>query len=220
MKKCILSAIAGAVGILILLCCVTMFTTNKEQPQKGEEQIKYEHEDFLSSISQENCFICGEHTDPLAALCWQQDNIAILDLNTFEMLSLEINRYTDDGDLVTSKAGYMQTQSMETGNGWVYSYVQSDRGYADVYISGVEYNINPDSIQNQLCQSCLNTFNSEWYGEDPPAEFAVVHLSEKIIEPLTTNKGGFGMGDYYIDCSFEEDEKIDLLVFYCPNRYA
>lgn len=206
--------------MLIILCCVTKFTTNKEQLQNREEQKKYEHEDFLSTIAQENCFVCGEQKDPLTALYWQQDNIAVLDINTFEILPLEINRYTDNGDLVTSKAGYMQTQSMETGNGWVYSYVQSDRGYADVYISGVEYNINPDSIQNQLCQPCLNSFNSEWYGEDPPAEFAVVHLSEKIIEPLTTNKGGFGLGDYYIDCSFEEDEKIDLLVFYCPNRYA
>lgn len=219
MKKCIISAIAGAVGMLIILCCVAKFLSSREQLQDEKEHKKYEHTNFVSAITQDDCFVCREHNDPLTAPRWQQDNVAILNLDTFEMLSLEVNRYTDNGKLITSEAGYMQTQNMETKNGWVYSYVLSDRGYADVYISGVEYNINPDDVQSHLCQTCLDTFNSEWYGEDPPAEFAIIHLSEKIIEPLTTSKGGFGIGDYYIDCSFAEDNKIDLLVFYCPTRY-
>lgn len=43
--------------------------------------------------------------------------IAIPDLNTFKMLRLEINRYGDDGEPVTTKAGYLQTGIMETENG-------------------------------------------------------------------------------------------------------
>lgn len=139
MKKCILSAIGGALAMLIALIIIANVSAAKEQKQETE---KYEHIDFVSSITQENCFICGEHSDPLTASYWQQDNVAILNLNTFEMLRLEINRYGDHGEPITTEAGYMQMHSMETESSWVHSNVFPDRGYANVDISGVAYSID------------------------------------------------------------------------------
>lgn len=52
--------------------------------------------------------------------------------------------------------------------------------------------------------------------------FLLVILSvvDKTIHALTTCSVGFGSGNYYADCEYKEDGKIDLLIFYCPNRYA
>ena len=216
MKKCILSAIGGALAMLVCLIIIANISVSREQKQ---EKKTYEHIDYVSAITQEDCFICGTKDDPLTAAHWSEDNVAILDLNTFEILRLEINRYDDHGEPVTTEAGYMQSYGMETETGWVHSYVHPDQGYANVNISGVEYNVNRDSVQNHLCQTCLDSINGDCFGDDPPAELAVVNYTEKTIRPLITCTTGFGAGNFYVDCEFKEEGKIDLLIFYCPPRY-
>lgn len=216
MKKCILSAIGGALAMLVCLIIIANVSVAREQKQ---EKKTYEHIDYVSAITQEDCFICGTKDDPLTATHWSKDNVAILDLNTFEILRLEINRYGDHGESVTTEAGYMQSYGMETETGWVHTFVHPDRGYANVNISGVEYNVDRDSVQNHLCQTCLDSINEDCFGDDSPAELAVVNYTEKTIRPLITCTTGFGAGNFYVDCEFKEEGKIDLLIFYCPPRY-
>ena len=216
MKKCILSAIGGALAMLVCLIIIANISVAREQKQ---EKKTYEHIDYVSAITQDDCFICGTKDDPLTAAHWSEDNVAILDLNTFEILRLEINRYGDHGEPVTTEAGYMQSYGMETETGWVHTFVHPDRGYADVNISGVEYNVDRDSIQSHLCQTCLEPINGDCFGDDPPAELAVVNYTEKTIRPLITCTTGFGAGNFYVDCEFKEEGKIDMLIFYCPPRY-
>jgi len=216
MKKCILSAIGGALAMLVCLIIIANISVAREQKQ---EKKTYEHIDYVSAITQDDCFICGTKDDPLTAAHWSEDNVAILDLNTFEILRLEINRYGDHGELVTTEAGYMQSYGMETETGWVHTYVHPDRGFANVNISRVEYNVDRDSVQNHLCQTCLDSINGDCFGDDPPAELAVVNYTEKTIRPLITCTTGFGAGNFYVDCEFKEEGKIDLLIFYCPPRY-
>lgn len=171
--KQILSALSGQIVTVLRFFIIAnaQYTKVVEDP--------YEHIDFVSANTQEDCFVCGEHSDPLTAARWGEDNVAILDLNTFELLRLEINRYGEHGELITIEAGVMQISGMETEIGWVHASVFLDRGYADVDISGVEYSIDWDSVQNNLCQTCLDSIKSEWFGEDPPAELAVVSYMEK-----------------------------------------
>ena len=113
MKKCILSAIGGALAMLVCLIIIANISVVREQKQ---EKKTYEHIDYVSTITEDDCFICGTKDDPLTAVHWSEDNVAILDLNTFEILRLEINRYGDHGELVTTEAGYMQSYGMETEN--------------------------------------------------------------------------------------------------------
>jgi len=216
MKRCILSAIGGALAMLVCLIIIANISVGKDQKQ---EKKTYEHIDYVSAIAEDDCFICGTKDDPLTAAHWSEDNVAILDLNTFEILRLEINRYGDHGEPVTTEAGYMQSYGMETKTGWVHTYVHPDRGFANVNISGVEYNVERDSVQSQLCQTCLDSINGDCFGNEPPAELAVVNYTEKTIRPLITCTTGFGAGNFYVDCEFKEEGKIDLLVFYCPPRY-
>lgn len=84
----------------------------------------------------------------------------------------------------------------------------------------VEYNINRDSVQQHLCQTCLASINSEWFGDDPPAEIAVVSYEDKSLHILTSSICGFSAGNYHVDCEYREDGDIDLLIFHYPLKQA
>ncbi len=215
MKKCILSAIAGAAAMFFTILALA-YIHNSRQPAE------YEHVDFISSIDQADCYLCRTPSDLQAPAHWSEDNIAILDLNTFKLHRLEINRYGDNGEPITTLAGYLQTGIMETENGWLNSMTFPDRGYASVQISNVAYSINRDSVENHLCQSCLDTIIDMWFGGEAPAEFAVVHLATNEFRPLIKKSIGFQMEDFFVHCDFNDDgdenSNIRLLIGYLPVR--
>ena len=216
MKKCILSAIAGAAAMLVILIVAANISAVREPNQK-----EYEHIDFVSTITQEDCFVCGTGSDFPASSYWGEDNVAIVNLNTFEVLRLEINRYGDHGELIEEEAGYMQTSSLidNENESYAHAYTFPDNGYANINLTGVQYAIDRDAIQGHLCQSCLDSINELWFGEDPPAEYGILNFEDRTIRPLITCITGFGMGNFHVDCDFEDGGKIDLLIFYCPPRY-
>ena len=216
MKKCILSAIAGAAAMLVILIIAANVGAVREQHPK-----EYEHIDFVSTITQEDCFVCGTGSDFPVSSYWGEDNVAIVNLNTFEVLRLEINRYGDHGELIEEAAGYMQTSSLidNENESYAHAYTFPDNGYANVNLTGVQYAIDRDSIQGHLCQSCLDNINELWFAEEPPAEYGILSFADRTIRPLITCTTGFGMGDFYVDCDFEDGGKTDLLIFYCPPRY-
>ena len=218
MKKCILSAIGGALAMLITLIIIANVSAVREQKQ---EKKPYEHIDFVSAITQEDCFLCGTGSEFPVSSYWGEDNVAIVNLDTFEVLRLEINRYGDHGELIEEAAGYMQTSSLidNENESYAHAYTFPDNGYANVNLTGVQYAIDRDSIQGHLCQSCLDSINEMWFGEDPPAEYGILSFEDRTIRPLITCTTGFGAGNFYVDCEFKEEGKIDLLIFYCPPRY-
>ena len=216
MKKCILSAIAGAAAVLVFLIVAASISTTR-----GQEPEEYEHIDFISTITQDDCFLCGNGSEFPVSSYWGEDNIAIVNLNTFEVLRLEINRYGDHGDLIKEEAGYMQTCSLidNENESYAHAYTFPDNGYANVHLTGVQYAIDRDSVQNNLCQSCLDGINEMWFDEIPPAEYGVLSFADRTLRPLIICTTGFGMGNFHVDCDFENDGEIDLLIFYCPPRY-
>ena len=210
MKKCILSALSGAVLMFLLLAVMA----NVHSAKAAEE---YEHIDYVSTIMPQDCFVCSEQGP-----YWGQDNVGIVDLNTFELLYLPINRYGDHGELIEKPAGVMISNSLMDleAECYVYAMVFPENAYAMVDLSGVRYAIDRDSVQNRLCQNCLDSINSMWFTNQPPAEYAVVSFEEKTIRPLLNAHPWFGTGKYGINCEFMDDGTIHLLIFYCPPRYA
>ena len=70
MKKYILS---GLIVALALILAVSIWPSGAEG---------YIHIDYVSRITSEDCFLCGGD----GAQPWGEDNVGILDLNTFELL--------------------------------------------------------------------------------------------------------------------------------------
>ena len=210
MKKCILSALLGAVLMFFSLVLIA----NMDNRRRIKE---YEHVDYVSTITSETCFVCSEQGP-----YWGQDNVGIVDLNTFELLYIPINRYGDHGELIEEPAGVMMSgglmkQETET---YVHANTLPDNAYAMVDMSGVQYSIDRDSIQNHLCQSCLDTINNMSFSTQPPAEYAIVSFEEKTVQPLANSHSWFSAGNFGIDCDFKSSGIIDLLIYYCPPRYT
>lgn len=215
MKKCILSAIAGALAMLILIIVAANVSTAKERVS-GD----YEHIDYISTITQEECYVCSGTKEFSGSLYWGEDNVGIVNLNTFELLRLEINRYDDQGNLIEEPAGFMSSGGMsnEENESYAHAYCFPDNAYADVQISGVQYAIDRESVQTHLCQTCLDSINDLWFTDMPPAEYAIVSFENRTIQPLLNAHPWFSAGNYGIDCEFDEDGKIDLLIHYIAPR--
>lgn len=209
MKKYVLSALLGA----ILMFLTLVLFANRHNAKQTKE---YEHVDFISAISPEECFVCsgqGSH--------WGEDNVGIVNLNTLELLYLPINRYDDYGNLIKAPAGVMQKSSLinlEAGI-FVQANIFPDQACASVNLSGVEFSIDRDSIQTHLCQECLNSINSMCFAEKPPAEFAVISFGKRTVQPLLNAYTWFPAGNYGVDCEFKDGGEIDLLIHYAVNPY-
>lgn len=214
MKKIVLSALAGALCMFLAIFSIAALSVSQEQ-----EQTMYTHIDYISELAQEDCFLCGSGSDPITSLYWGEDNVGIINLNTFELLRLEINRYGDNGQPVEEIAGYMQTSHLSIEDTHVHAYTHPDNGYAHVQITGVQYSFDRESVQSHLCQSCLDSFNDLSISGDSPAEYAIVSFAERTIRPIVKCYPWFSSGDYGIDCECKDDGAIDLLIHYCPNRY-
>lgn len=214
MKKCIFSAAAGALAMLVAILIAARISAARKQVPK-----EYKHIDYVSNITQEECFVCGTNS---GYSYWGEDNVGIVNLNTFELLYLEINRYDDHGNLIEEPAGYMSSNGLvaKDAESYVHAYTHPDRAYADVQLTGVKYAIDADSVRNHLCQTCLDSINSLWFTDQPPAEFAVVSFEDRTIQPLLNSYPWFSAGNYGVDCEFKENGAIDLLIHHCPNRYA
>ena len=100
MKKCILSALAGAMAMLIAITLMATIQANKAQQPKD-----YEHIDYISNIAAEECYVCGKNPDTLASAYWGEDNVGLINLNNFDLLYLGINRYGDDGSWFKNRLG-------------------------------------------------------------------------------------------------------------------
>ena len=216
MKKTIMAALAGALGMFLIIFGIAAISVSRE---KAQEPIAYVHVDYVSELTREDCFLCGNGNDPITVHYWGEDNVGIINLNTFEMMRLEINRYDDHGQLIEETAGYMQANLLPGEDTYAHAYTHPDNGYAHIQITGVQYSIDRESVQGHLCQSCLDTINDLWFSEDAPAEYAIVSFAERTIRPLMKCTPWFSAGNYGVDCEFKDNGAIDLLIHYCPNRH-
>ena len=205
------------VGLILVFLLLLTACSNGEQPSISKKE--YEHIPYVSDLSQEECFVCGENPNHPTSSYWGEDNVGILNLNTFEVLYIEINRYDDNGQLIEETAGYMQMHSMSNGESYVHSSDNPDRGLSNIQIQGERKPVDTKAIQSFLCQTCLDKINDMYFGDYPPEEYAVVNFSDKSIRPLIKNTTWFTFGNFDVDCDFEEDGDIDLLIHYCPPRY-
>lgn len=216
MKKCIISALAGALTMLVVIITAVTIHAAKDQPQKD-----YEHIDYVSTITEADCYVCSDSGAYTVSAYWGEDNVGIVNLNTFEMMRLEINRYSDHGELIEEPAGYMSSIGLsdKEADSYAHAYCFPDNAYASVQITGVQYAIDQESIQSRLCQNCLDSINDLWFTDKPPAEYAVISFENRTIQPLLNAQPWFSAGNFGIDCEFKDNSAIDLLIHYCPDRY-
>lgn len=180
---------------------------------------------YFSSTSAADCYLCGGGIESLIPEYWGQNNVALISLNTFDIKPIEINRY-DNGHLIEEYAGVISFGGGGSVNGGFSAHLmlEYDRGYATGSLNFRDDEIlDAGKAASFLCSDCLNGIIPKETGQC----FGVgaIDLATKEIRLFEESLGGFGLGDFYIDCNLKErrtgePRQMDVLIFYCPVRYG
>lgn len=231
MRRCAFAALL--LPVLLLAGCGMVQSTDSGRPPSddsgvpqsaGSSEISFsENVICRSNLSAEDCRLCGSGTDSGLPSPWGQDNIALISLNTFEIVPAGINRY-DGGQPVEEFAGYSSIESGVSKNGGFSATLicDCDRGYATGFVDFHDDAVlDTGEASNFLCENCLNKLLPLY----PDRCFGVgaIDLATKEVRIFAEDLGGFTLGDFYIDCDLQDREnaqgRMDILIFYCPARY-
>ena len=175
--------------------------------------------DYISQISKNDCFLCGDHSHTKHESFWGKNNIGLVHLNTFDVLPLRIIRYSDSGEILREKFGILETSGLYRDDTYANATTDPDRGYSSVQITKVKYAIDRKAIETHLCGECIQAMNGvNWSDEESP-EFAIINFQDRTIRPLDRSLTGFFSGDFGIHCEYKDDGAINLVVAYLPPRY-
>lgn len=203
-----------------LVALVALMLTGCAETKTAEKEKSYEHVQFTSAITVENCAICGEHPDVHWSWYMGQDNVALVDVNTFDFCHIEINRYRDDGTLIEETAGYMQMSGGEIGSHQISGMVDPDICMARLSGTLSENPIEASAIESFLCQECLDEFASHYYEDDTVYSLAIFNFAAKTLRPVVVSCPWYVADHYSVDFHYEDDNKIDITIYYCPPRFS
>ena len=194
--------------------------------EKQEIEVKKENRSTcLSNALPEDCKLCGNKESTQISWYESQDNLGIISINTFEISYIEINRYNDCGCLIEETDTSLGTQIRSTGeNGFVSAVtVNMNRGYASGNIHMNQDKIlNMEEVSVNLCMECREHLLDMTWGE--PYGVGLIYFKTGEVRLFEENVRGFMLGDFYVLCEpraegdSEKISKIDLHIFYCPER--
>lgn len=208
--------------VLALLLLLVLSGCGPEQHTASSEAVLYH-----SDTAKEDCYLCGGKIETLEPFYWGQENITLISLNTFEVVPIEINRYDRlNRQMIEEYAGVVSFGGGKSENGGFSAdmMLDCDRGYATGSLRFYEdETLDTDKAASFLCSDCLNKILPQ--DLDQCVGVGVIHLATKEVRVFEESAAGFGLGDFYVDCNFMEgpgrnSRWLDLLIFYCPERYG
>jgi hypothetical protein len=181
---------------------------------------------YHSDITSEDCFLCEEGKEMPLSMYRGQKNLGIIDMNTMDLSPILINHYSDSGELVEELVSGSTTHITNTGkDGFVFSVTPNvNQGYANGHLSFKNNKkFDMELASGYLCSDCLSSIMKNCW-EDNPSGIGVINFSTGEVRLFEEKITAFTFGDYYITCDGRnrdgsEWREIDLLVFYCPERY-
>ncbi len=226
-------AIAAFFFVLLVAGCQSdSYVENQSESINQTETIETETietetpQQYVSDTSPEDCLVCGEGKGTVLPLYRGQENLGIVNLNSFDLAPVTINRYDDFGKLIEEAEESSSTHITNTGeDGFVFSVTaNTNRGYAHGHLSfSKDEALDMKKAASHLCSDCLNlAMDRCWL--DVPFSMGVIDFSSGEIQLFEEKITAFTFGDYYISCDSqdtddEDSREIDLLIFYCPERY-
>ena len=218
----------GILVAFICLCAVGCHDSGGDQDMQMEAISETEEGLYISNTAPEKCYLCGTPEQSLLPFYEGQTNLGIISLNTFEFVPIEINRYDDYGNLIEEPAGFSTTSMQNTGENGFTAYItpNHDRGYANatIYFEN-DKELNIDEAADFLCTECLNQTLEECWNDDPFG-MGVINFETEEIRLLERNITAFMFDDFYVSCDLRtsddsdgDSHQMDLLIFYCPERY-
>lgn len=214
-------------SVLLFLNIVALIYGKEEAHAKKNENENSSVMDleYVSSVSKDECCLCGTNPDSLLSSYWGQQNVGVINLNTFQFFVFEINQYDDSNNLIDEKVLLSESIGKinwsEGGSTIDYSY-SKNRGYFSGRVSMNEDTpLQAEQLKSYVCTDCLNSIIDQLYGDGPYCDIALIDFNKKAIKVLNRNVTGINLSDYYIACHYTgEYSYYDIAGFYSPDRYT
>lgn len=218
-----------SVAIVVLILGVAGCGKYEEQTadrEKKKETNPVTEIVYVSDTPESECQLCGTGRGTLLPAYWGEDNVGIIDLNTFEVAHLMLNEYDDYGKRTKPRRG-SSTDYLSTGEDGmsVWGSADSSRGYysGEAHMRN-EMDLELEKVSEFLCTQCLNGILNRCY-DDTYLQLGIVNFKTREIRMLEKNLKAFIFDDFYVDCDYYETEYekgtergFKLLIFYCPPR--
>lgn len=211
---------------MLTIILILLLSGCAQEQDSISNSTKQKYITYTSDLPSSDCRLCGSGESIISSDYQDQNNVGIIDLNTFEIIPIEINRYDSNGALVQENTGHITTHSFKSQKDDFFTSVmeETNRGYALATVSCPKDQIlHIEKAASFLCKDCLNTIISEIY--EGSSGIGIINFSTKQIRLFETCTTGFSCGDFYVLCDFKEHEenenmqRMDAMIFYCPVRY-
>ena len=207
----------GYVAICVLaFCTLCACARSSAGEQQVTESKRYE---FTSKIEKGACYLCSDNEDSPLTQFGNHANVGLVNLNTFDVMELAINRYDWDGNQIMEATGAMHTCGSTLGDIRVTGMVDPDCGFASVNFDPEDATINEGKIGQFLCQDCLNEFASSCYGGEYIPPIAVVSFEYRYLLPLNERSSWAYRKDHLVTADFDENGSIGIVAVYNPPRF-
>lgn len=199
--------------IFCALCACSQASGDKQEVQQSK---RYE---FSSKIEKESCYLCSEIEESPLVEFGKHANVGIVNVNTFEAMELEINRYDWDGTQIMEATGAMQMCGRTLGDIRVSGMVDPDSSFSSVSFDPEGETIDEEKLGQFLCQDCLDEFASSCYGSENIPPIAVVSFEHRYLVALNERTPWFLRKDYLVTVNYDEDGSIGVVAVYNPPRF-
>lgn len=187
----------------------------------------YEPEQVASGLEkEEECWLCGDDERSLAGYYRDSDELGIICLNQWYILSLglQVQEKTDEW---FENDGGVHIGYTATGEGGCYFRCEQNRNRR---ITTVDAEFGSDSlldvgkIKNHICQKCLDKI-LEVMGthgtskEDARAtDLCLIDFKTMEVYALQKHNLNYFVRDYYVRVDTTEGEKVEVVAVYAPMR--
>lgn len=217
---CNLMLFVGVVAIVSFIVIVINRSTTHSDITDYDKYTVY-----ASTIQKKDCYLCGNNHNSSITPYLGESNIGIINLNTFDCVRFEVNRYDENHQLIKKLVKYESSQGWrgdeETGSTFNYD-VNCNKGYLN---ASIRFNDNSDlqldRIQTFLCSDCLEAVMEKFYSDERHWDIALIDFENREINPFNETTVGLHMSDYYISMRYDDKhDYLNLAAFYCPDRYS
>lgn len=205
------------IGVLVSFIGAAYFKTDLYEwwiQSRGREEIIFEG--MESNLeSKEDCFLCGHSSQSLKERYEESDGVAIISLNDWYVFEFELKSRDIDG----AENSGLSTTFGNTDQLHYCSKSILSRGMASIEITlPDDYSLNPQMIQTNLCQACLDKIGksldySKWKNEKKETvPLCLVDLKTLEIYSLQDWHRGCMIRDYWVEIE-PDKEKIGVKLF-------
>lgn len=190
-----------------------------------EEISVVKEQTLLSSIDEDDCYICGTSAVGLLEYYYKFDSVGIIHWADMSVIDTHLWEYDNESG--------QQISVTDTAFGEEYGSVcvtsQPDRGIAEAEIALRENDVmDYSSLEDKLCQDCLTKVYGFYVdqinsGNDEFLEstgYCLIDYTTRELYTLSDPCRGYSIRDYIVRYDYDEneDKNIKLLICYAPVR--